>query len=360
MRFLGFAEPSGVFLGEVVLVGAEVTRALSTPGRLTGTIPAGCVPAWLAAWECSIYAETPAGQVVGGGFVPLVDVADDGSVSVDCVGRAGYPQGMPWMTTEFSGVQVDPLDIVRMIWAHLQSQPGGHLGVTVDATSSPVRVGSEAEQVEFTTSTGEAVSFEAGPFTLDPWSTHDLGSVLDSLAADTPFDYLEHAGWDATGEALTHRLELGYPTIGARREDLRLVVGENVTQNPPLRGALAEYASEVLALGSGTGRTMVRATLTRAATGVRRVRVFTDKEAQNTTALTSSARVELDWATGVPQVEEITVIDSPHAPLAALSPGDQVRLAGGTPDARWERWVRLTQITTRPETDTATVRVQEV
>lgn len=360
MRFLAFAEPSGVFLGEVVLTGSQVTRALSTPGRLTGTIPAGLVPGWLSPWAVSIYAETDAGEIVGGGFLPEFDVADDGAVAVDCVGRAGYLKDLPWVAAPYSGVQVDPLDVVRLIWAHVQSQPGSDIGVVVDSTTSATRIGTEAEDVNFTTSAGEEVAFEAGPYTLDAWSTLDLGGRIDDLLEQTPADYLEHATWAADGEHLAHRLQLGTPTIGARRDDLRLVVGENITANPPLRGSLGVYASEVYAIGAGTGSTMVRATIpVSGAAGVRRVYVHTDKSAMNRAALITSARSLVPSLTAAPGVDEVSVIDSPLAPLAALTPGDQVLIAGGVGE-RWERWVRITSIALSPESDTATVRVQEV
>src|SRR5699024_11949333 len=56
------------------------------------------------------------------------------------------------ISSEYKGVQVDPLSLVRRIWSHLQSQPDGDLGLKVDSTTSPVRIGTKSEDVEFTRS----------------------------------------------------------------------------------------------------------------------------------------------------------------------------------------------------------------
>ncbi|TKR27128.1 hypothetical protein FA014_01865 [Cellulomonas hominis] len=358
-RYVCFAEPAGAYLGEVELSGVRLSRVLSGPGRLTGTV-VGDAPAWLRPWECSVWAENPAGQIAGGGLLTSAGGVSGERTVVNVMGIAGYPGGMPWLGPDQALVQVDPLDVVRMIWAHLQSQPGGNLRVAVDPTTSPVRVGTEAEQVEFTTSAGEDVSFEAGPFRLEWWSTTDLGAVIAKLAVETPFDYLEHAAWNSARTGLTHRLQLGWPTIGTRRPDLRLVIGENVIVTPALAGDDDLYASEVLALGAGTGRTRVRAHLTRPTVGVRRVLVHTDSSARTTADLSTAARTDLAWRDGAPLLEQVTVIDHPHAPIAALTPGDQVLVAGDVAGEPVDRWVRITEVDTSPESDRAVLSVVEV
>lgn len=358
-RYVAFAEPSGEFLGEVTMVGAEVSRALSGPGRLTGLIPAGLVPSWLAPWHCSIYAEDEARTIRGGGFVTPLEQSSAG-MKVDCVGRSGYPKGMPWVGEPVSLIQVDPLAIVRQVWAHLQTQPGGDIGVSVDAVTSPVRVGEPERDVNFTTGSGQDVAFTAGPFTLDWWSTVDLGGEIDKLATATPFDYLEHAGWDESEERLEHRIELGYPSLGARREDLRLALGENVIVTPDLPSGDEDYASEVHALGAGEGRSMVRAALTRPTSGVRRVRTYADKTARSQSELASAARADLSWRDGTGTLTELTVIEHPHAPLAALIPGVEIFVSGADGDLILDRWVRIVEVTMTPESDIARLRVVEV
>lgn len=351
-RYVCFAEPGGSYLGEVELSDVRISRVLSGPDRLTGVV-VGDPPAWLRAWEVSVYAENPAGQLAGGGLLTPAGGLSRQQTFVDTVGRAGYPGGMPWLGEPQAYVDVDPMDVVRVIWEHLQSQPSGNLRVVVDNTSSPARVGSPEET--------QAPSGETGPFRLEWWSTTDLGAVIDKLALETPFDYLEQTTWNEDHTGLVHRLRLGYPTIGARRSDLRLVLDENIISVPDLTGADDLYASEVLALGTGTGRTRIRAQLTRpGSVGVRRVLVYTDPSARTATQLTASARTDLAWRDGTPQLDRITVLDHENAPIAALTPGDQVYVAGDMGGIKLDRWVRITEVEVVPGTDQAILSLVEV
>lgn len=56
----------------------------------------------------------------------------------------GYPFGMVFNATYY-GVKVDPADVFRAIWAHLQSYPDGDLGVRVVGTTA-VRIGTDSDQ----------------------------------------------------------------------------------------------------------------------------------------------------------------------------------------------------------------------
>lgn len=61
---------------------------------------------------------------------------------LNCAGFTAYPAGMGY-EAEASFVQIDPLDVVRHIWRHLQIDgERSNLGLVVDsATTTPVRVG---------------------------------------------------------------------------------------------------------------------------------------------------------------------------------------------------------------------------
>lgn len=364
-RFIAQRLPSGEFLDwDLPLTDVQVTSELSGPGGLVGTVPvevarlkAADGRPLLEPYGCAVWAEA-SGQIRGGGI--LVDSYFDGqSWRLDCVGLSGYLSGMPWTGGEYSGVQVDPLGVVRRVWNHAQSQVGGDLGVVVDSTSSPVRVGTKKEDVEFTTNEGKDVAFEAGPFLLTPWTTHDLGKVVDDLAQQTPFDYVNHTAW--SGDTLVHRLELAYPRRGSRREDLRFVVGENVTIDPTQTMDGADYASEVLVLGAGEGRKMVRASVAASRDRLRRVAVVTDKSVRSKSAATSLGRLHLAARTGVPTISEVVVTDGPLASISSIVVGDEVFVQS---EAGWvdlAMWVRVVAITVSPdEVHTARLRVVSV
>lgn len=191
-------------------------------------------------------------------------------------------------------------------------------------------------------------------FTLDWWSTLDLGRVVDDLAGDTPFDMIERTSWDSTGERLVHRLELSYPRRGRRRTDLRFVIGENVTV--PRESVWGDdYASELQVLGAGEGHKMIRAAQPTGAVGIRRVRTHTDKAIGKQTTAAKRARILAPAFTGGLNITEVTAFDHPHARLGEIGLGDEIRLVGRIDWADIDLWLRVVAITYRPKQPAAIV-----
>ena len=348
--------PSGEWIDrDLQLVDAEVTEAENAPGSIRGRLPVGdTTGAQLREWGSLLVAEQPGRDPVSA----IVDrLNPDGNwLHVEAGGFTMYPNGLPWTGPDFTGVQVDPLDMVRKIWAEIQSHPDGDLGVVVDALTSPVRVGRAETTTSFSTGGGEDVSFDSGPFRLAWWDTDDLGKVLADLAADTPFGYRERSAWD--GDDITHRLQLGYPRIGARRENLRFEVGVNITAPPPM--ADGEYASEVLVMGAGEGRKKVTsgALRTGAAGRLRRVQTVTDSSLTSSTAARAAARPLLDRLSGTDSIESIDVVDHPSAPFGSFGPGDEIRVQGNAGWAQLDDWVRITEQTINCTTGTMSLKVE--
>ncbi|MEE6280140.1 hypothetical protein [Georgenia sp. MJ170] len=363
-RYLAQRLPSGELIDvDLPLSGPAITSTLSGPGAVTGTVPVE-VPRLkgpdgrplLEPWGSAIIAEAD-GQIRGYGIVTDDPSWNGQQWSIETTGFSGYLAELAYTGPEYAGVQVDPLDVLRRVWAHVQGEPGGDLGVLVDGTRSPVRIGTEPEQVEFSTGDGEGVSFEAGPFKLNAWETDDLGRVVDELAGSTPFDYVEESRWD--GERVVHRLRLGYPSIGRRQEDLRFVIGENVTAEPRLGAGV--YASAVQVFGAGEGRDMVRSpVVTRDGGRLRRTLVITDKAIKSRSAASDRARAVLALTAGGVRFDELTITDHPHAPVGSFSVGDSIYLEGPT---AWGgdlgAWVRVLELTIRPDSpETMVARVE--
>ncbi|PYG00154.1 hypothetical protein SAMN05216184_10493 [Georgenia satyanarayanai] len=477
-RYIAQRIPSGEFLHwDLPLTDVQVTPALNAPGGLGGSIPFA-VAALLGEdgqplikpWHTAIWAEA-GGQIRGGGIVTSTPLTDDGqALQVRCTGLSGaLIARTPWTATYRRYLQTDPLDIVRDIFAHVQSFPAGALGLVVDDTTSPVTVGVpedpgrraarlRAEETKatldeakttldkakalldtttkaalraagLTDMTGKVVVAEldkdgkepsktkknlwyrpsknrahkvAGtpaawvsvpaaladarkaaaattahdqadkaydaaktvndktrkafqdvqdrqdedPFLINSWSTHDLGKVVDDLATDTPFDMVEHTEW--VGDQLVHRLELAYPRRGARRNDLRYVIGENVAV--PREAAWGDdYASDVQVFGAGEGHKMVRSMQSTAATGMRRVHTHTDKTVTTAAAADQRARVLAPTLRGGLRITELTVYDHPHAPVGAVQLGDEIRLMGRLDWAEVDMWLRVMAITYTPD-----------
>ena len=296
-------------------------------------------------WSTVLYAEKD-GVIRQGGI--LTEPTDDGpTLGLDFIGHSGYPNGQPY-TGDDQWVQVDPLSLVRHIWWHLQQKKGANLGVVVDETTSPVRVGKAVPE-------GETAARADGPYILGWWETHDLGKTVDDLATETPFDYLLSHAWD--GDTVAHRLQLGYPTIGRRRDDLRFVVGENIFVQPTITYDGEDYADEVLMLGAGEGRKMIRAlSPQRPNTGrLRRTAVMEDKTLTSQDAADRAALDELSYRLGSADIQSVTL--GPEAPTG-YTVGDEILI---TTKKGWHDglnlWVRILAVSTDTGTDTHTLTV---
>lgn len=451
--------PDGAWIDrDVPLQGGQVSVAISAPASISGYLPAGYAHRdAVKEWGALLVAEQD-------GAAPVAAIVDmvktEGHLlRVEAGGFSMYPTGMPWMDADYAGVQVDPLDVVRMIWASLQAKPGGDLGVVVDGTKSTVRLGkpedpklTAAKAMVAAATTAEAAAKatyntaaanqntakvtllatagrpanglvlwqdsapsgdkrstknlwidkndgnkpyvwdgkkwvlsgadqatinsrladynnagtapakaawdarkkelsaakskksaisggEAEPFTLTWWETHDLGSVIDTLAKNTPFEYRESSAW--SGEDITHRIELA-TGLGTRRHDLRFEVGVNVRVPPPLQER--DYASDVTILGAGEGRAMVRATVSGNPGRVRRAVVVQRKEIRSTAAAAVAARSEVAARTAEWVFDSLQVFDHAFAPYGSFRVGDVVYVTG---DAGWkdlDTWVRILEV----------------
>jgi hypothetical protein len=240
------------------------------------------------------------------------------------------------------------MDVARFIWEHPQSYPGGNIGLTYDDTTSPITIGTELEQIEFDTQDGP-VSFEAGPYKLNWYSNHDLAGDIDDLAEATPFDYIERHQW--VGDEIVHRIELGYPSIGQRRSDLRFVFGVNIFEPPDLDRDGSLFASGTLVLGAGEGPAMAYALreLPADRTGrLRRIAVVQDDTIRSKDDCATRANVENQWRSRIDDISSIDVVDHKNAPLGSVGLGDEIFIEGRGDWRNYGMWVRVLSISYSP------------
>jgi len=343
------------FLGELPLKGASITDALSGHNALTGSLtpedprfinPDGSLI--FGEWDTALFAERD-GEIRGGGILTR-SKKNGPSWDLECVGYTGYLDGLPWSDLEDATyfVNTDPLDIYRHIWNVVQGKPHGNLGLEIAGTKSGLMIGVDLEQGEFDTQSGP-LTFESGPYRLAWYETTDLGDNVNKLAADTPFDWHERHYWD--GDTLRHVVDLGYPRIGRRRDDLRFVVGENVFEPPDVERDGEDYATEVLVLGAGEGREMRRGGSSRPGRGLRRVAVVTDSSLQDEASANNRAEREMAWRSQLDTVTEVAVKNTEMAPLGSVQVGDEVCLQSDFGWAKVDVWSRVLSITISPESD---------
>lgn len=345
---------------DVPISDPEVTTTLSGTDTIRGTFTpeVARLVDQVVPWSSAVLAEFN-GAILAMCIVD--DVTDDGPAQqFSAQGFFGYLSGMPY-DGDYSGVQVDPLDVARLMWDHVQGKPDGNLGLVLDATTSKVKIGTDPKDKDFTTGSGEDVSFESGPYTLGWWKTDDLAEDFTELATSTPFDFAERHAWNGPGSGdIEHRLMLGYPALGRRRHDLRFAVGENIRVLPTVQVPGDEYASEVLMLGSGEGKKMLRAHAPGTTKGrLRRVAVVDDKSLDSQRKVDAAAAAEAAWRTGDEDVATVVVADHPNAPLASWASGDEIHLVGdGLPWAGdLDLWVRVLSTTYARDAGTATLTV---
>lgn len=334
----------------------QIEDVLSGDNSITGTIE----PAYakligsdgqplLREWSTAIYAEND-GDIRSGGI--LTHSGFEGpSWSLEAVGFTGYGRDMPYTGSGYLGVQVDPLNVARLIWAHIQAQTGGNIGLTFapTTTNGAVKIGTELKQVEFDTVSGP-VSFEAGPYKLNWYTNHDLQGDFDSLATDTPFDYHEKHSWNSDG-TIKHLVDLGYPKIGNRRTDLRFVYGVNIFDNVQIDRDGDLYASGTMVLGAGTGASMIHVIKeppSRPGGRLRRIAIVQDDTLKSIKSVNKRADVENQWRAQLDDIESFSVVDHPNARLGAASVGDEIRIEGQGEWVGIDMWVRILSISYEP------------
>lgn len=263
---------------------------------------------------------------------------------------------LPDMPTFSDGVDgVDPLDIFRYIWHHLQTQPRGNLGVIVDATSSPVRLGEATAAPEYDPENdGDTPEFESNEFRLAWYETTDLGSKITDLFEGTPFEFWEEHSWNANRTAIEHRLRLAYPMAGRIRNDVRFVIDENVAIPDWANVGTQDYASELMALGAGEGGTDISANESGRINAlihrdnehrIRRCLPFDDAARSDVASLTSAARQQLKSHRGHYAVSNLTTIPGAGADLASVRPGDRILLLGDLGWVELREFYRVISVT---------------
>lgn len=356
-RVLAQSILSGQWLSwELPVTDLEITWSLSGPTMITGEFTpeiTALTDLGLEAWGTWIHVED-SGLIRASAILQPTSL-DGETLSLQAVGPMGYAARIPYRGV-FSGIQVDPADMVRHLWDHIQSHPRGDLGIAVYG-STPVRIGTPEVDVEFTTETGEHVDFSAGPYKLQWWENTLCGREIDQLAAETPFDYLERAAWNADKTAVEHWIDLAHPRIGRRLSGLHFAQGENILEVAPLEEPENAYASQVYVHGKGEGVTTVTGYAGRDVGGRLRLPVVVEDQSVGTKTRARALASEQLAArqAALVEVPEIAIdVRHPNAPLGSFAPGDeiapQLQLAYV---GQITAWHRITAIRYRPEAEAA-------
>ncbi|OEJ21122.1 hypothetical protein [Streptomyces subrutilus] len=356
-RFIAQRALTGQFLDWDVPLALNTNpkRTLSGPGSLTATIepeyarligPDG-IPI-LQEWSTKLYLEID-GHIRWGGIVTKTNF-DGAQMSVEAEGLTAYAHGIPFEDhiisgelitppdpyegrdknhdgyidftnpkvpvpkppDPYTGHRIDAYEAFRRVWAHIQSRPYGNIGLTVDDHVLGRLLGAEDG---------------SDPWELAWWNAPDCGQALDQLTRDLPFDWTETHSWTADHSSIQHRIRLGNPRLGRRRDDLRFADGENLSAIAKPEGLGDDYANEVVVLGKGEGRAMARAQVYRYdGRRMRRVATVTDKTLSSDNLLRVRGERELAGRTQNLQIPAIQIVDHPNARFGSWQLGDDIRL----------------------------------
>ncbi|GAB3213329.1 hypothetical protein GCM10027294_43860 [Marinactinospora endophytica] len=399
-RFYARRAVGGAWLSdELPLSGVRITHALSGPGGMTATLD----PVYrdllgddgqplIQEWGTLIFAEA-AGQLRGGGIVTAARITGQRLVlTVD--GVTAYAAGMPLTSTltwggktdGVGGQGVDPFTVVRALWDHLQSQPDGGLGVTVSSGSTPYRLGAwhNARRLDSDGSLGDdPAAIQDPPIPIDRvwdpkvdkkptaargksvywqyqlpwWDDIEVGAKIAELARQVPFDYREHYAWASPArDDVVMEIQLGYPRIGRRQDELVFVEGENVTDLVTVERDGADYANEVRAYGAGEGSKQIRQTVSQRDGRLRRATVVDRPDLADAAALRAVAADELRRANALVDITSFTARDHPNAPIGSWDIGDDVLVHTRRGWAPTTLWVRITAVEIEPASGQITIR----
>lgn len=350
-RIDGSGTPGEWIDNELPLQGVEISDVLCGPSQGSATIS----PQYprlldrygnpiLSEWGTVIIAEAD-GEIQNVGILVASGFAGP-EWSLEWSGFSGYAKGMGYEST-YSQTNIDPLDVVRHIWAHIQDGQDSDLGLVVGGTSTPVKIGTPVPDPA--TPEGSDPVMQDKPYELNWWSTDDLGGEIDKLAQDTPFEYHERHHWDADHDVVQHFLDLGYPTVGRRRTDMRFVVGENIQTIPQASREGDDWANHVRFLGAGEGSQMIHAEARLRDGRLRRMATVDDKSVTDQTRAKTAARLGLADRHDLTSITQVLVRDSGLAPISALRAGDEIRVQSRD---EWladiDRWLRVVNVTQRP------------
>lgn len=357
---------------DLVLTDVENTITLSGPGTITGNLePEFNRVLWpdrlrvAEDWATMIYALDDNGNFTNHGIV-LPPTAYDDAARITCAGVSSYPNGYIFTDSRLWGPQAkvpakknkngkivrpgkpeiarpDPLAIFVDHWEWIQAQPHSDLGVTITGDKNTKQGGTASKVL---------IGNYAEPYRLRKWEAPDLGSEIDTLAQLTPFDFREVVTWN--GNEPKHSIEVGYPRLGTKRDDLRFAMGENVPLIPAVQTVEAG-ANMLIGLGKGeAGPSMAYEEMPWTDGRLRRHRVLTDKTATNE-VLKRRMAIYREAFNQRYDVTSVAVVDHPNARLSSLRLGDDIRVVADHPEfGPIDVWVRILSIT-RSESDEAAV-----
>lgn len=364
IRFIAQSILTGEFLDwELPISNPTIKYTLSGPTIISGEFDPEIrelQDVGLEPWATWIHMEDN-GVIRASGILQPASIPSEGeSLSVEAMGPSVYPIDTPYLSV-MSLINTDPADIVRLIWAHLQSYTDAQLGVVVTGTT-PVKIGKPLPPEPPEGQQPDPNTKDDKPYELVYFEASDCGAEIGKLAQETPFDFVERAEWNADKTDVLHFIDIKYPRAGTRRFDLGFREGENIVAGVGTEEETDFYASDVVLFGKGEGREIVIGYAgKRGPNGrVRRVKVLTDSTIGEQGRANKLSREELERSQALLGVQAIE-IDARHenAKFGTFTVGDEILVEADIP---WvgpvQQWERIISYSFSPDTENIAIELR--
>ncbi|MDQ8707862.1 hypothetical protein RCO28_36150 [Streptomyces sp. LHD-70] len=326
--------------GYLPLTGVECGPELNGPGSLSATLEPGLmrpVTEFLDPGNTLLYVERD-GKLAWGGIIWRAE-PQGASFPIEAAGFGSYLHRRYDLHGNLDGrgpyIEADPCQVIRDVWAYAQEQPDGDLNVAVDDTKAKATTGTSKS-----------------PYSLPKTEAQNLGEVIDEMAEiEDGLEWSESVNWSGRlgrfSRWATHRIHLGAPRLGRRREDISFTSGINIASTPQVVRDADEYAQIVVALGAGQGRKRPHAVDT-VRDGRLRLEHRLETNEKNVAQLRDRAHQQRLRRQVLTDITELDVLDHPAAPFGAWNIGDDVLVRLREQHTSYEGWHRITGWTLRP------------
>lgn len=248
-----------------------------------------------------------------------------GIIDLQAKGFAEYPKKMPWLEN-WNPFTCDAFEVVHKIWNHLQSYPQGNLGVTVYPALSGI------EMLPGYAFDGQIMNTNFFAQFIRAVDKQDCGDVIDKLARDIPFDYVEQSDWNEDRTEISKKIFLGYPKAGVQQDYLAFVINENVIEASPHIETEIDWVSDVIIDGWWPGTEYSNHLTNADNTRFRRVVQQDDARINSNERAAAWARRKLTRRQ-TPAFWDSIMVDMghPNAPFGTYDVGDRIWVKGLMP-----------------------------
>jgi hypothetical protein len=317
---------------DLVVQKPKILRALSGPCNIQFDIDYRDYSAagiYFKPWEHIVHAEKLVNgerKIWASGIVQPSQIdKKTGVVHLEAKGFSAYAKGTPWLEN-WNPLVVDPFAVVQRVWTHIQSYPTGNLGVIVYPATCGI------EMLPGYAFDGEIFNLNFFAEFIRAADKQDCGDVIDGLARDIPFDYVEQSAWNSDRSAIIKKIFLGYPKAGQDLNNLAFILNENVYEASPHIETEIDWASDVIIDGWFPGQEY-SSTLTNADTDrLRRVVMQDDVQINSDERAAAWAKRKLTRRQ-TPAYWDSIIVDMghPNAPFGYYDVGDRVDVRGLMP-----------------------------